>query len=212
MIGAPLEPLFIAGSIGLDFLNSIATPVDEPVEWLASGNGLLAWLQRARLLSDDTAAAVRQNGLPGEVDAVAAQARALREWFRAFVDVHRDKPLKASALDELAPLNKLLARDKEFTQIVVRTEEKAANLPLRLTMLRRWPSPEALLLPIAKALAHVVCNENFANIKECEGAACSLLFVDRTRMHSRRWCAMAVCGNRTKQAAHRERKSVRRLK
>ena len=32
---------FIANSLGLDFLNSIATPVDTPVDWLDSGDGLL---------------------------------------------------------------------------------------------------------------------------------------------------------------------------
>ena len=33
--------IFIADLLGLDFLNSIATPVDTPVDWLDSGDGLL---------------------------------------------------------------------------------------------------------------------------------------------------------------------------
>ena len=209
MTGGRPEPFFVAGSVGLDFLNSLATPVDTPVEWLASGDDLVDWLQSARLLSGDTADALRKSALPGEMDAVAAQARSLREWFRAFVLTHRGKPLKPGALDELYALNQLLARDLEFQQIV-RTSEKGARLPLRVARLRRWPSPDALLLPIAEALADVACNENFADVKGCEGSACSLLFVDRTRMRSRRWCSMAVCGNRSKQAAHRVRTSGRR--
>jgi predicted RNA-binding Zn ribbon-like protein len=32
-----------------------------------------------------------------------------------------------------------------------------------------------------------------------------LLFIDRTRGAARRWCSMAVCGNRAKQAAYRKR-------
>jgi predicted RNA-binding Zn ribbon-like protein len=210
MMGERPEPFFVAGSVGLDFLNSIATPVDVPVEWLASGDDLLAWLQSAQLLSSDAAVAVRKTALPGEIDAVATQARALREWFQAFVHAHRGQPLEAETLGELEPLNHLLGRDEEFTQIVVRTEEKLANSPLRLARLRQWPSPDALLLPIAEALADVVCNENFANIKACEGSVCSLLYIDRTRALARRWCSMAACGNRSKQAAHRVRTSGRR--
>lgn len=204
------EPFFIAGSAGLDFLNSIATPVDTPVEYLASGEDLLAWLQRAQLLSADAAVVVRKSALPDEIDAVARQARALREWFRAFVHAHRGKPLKAEALGKLIPLNQLLARDQKFERLVVRAEKRAAASPLRLASLRRWPSPDALLLPLAEALANVVCNENFANIKACEGPACTLLYVDTTRAVARRWCSMAVCGNRSKQAAHRVRTTARR--
>ncbi len=35
--------------------------------------------------------------------------------------------------------------------------------------------------------------------------ALARLFVDRTRGQARRWCSTAVCGNRAKQAAHRNR-------
>jgi predicted RNA-binding Zn ribbon-like protein len=193
----------------LDFLNSIATPVDTPVEWLASGEDLLEWLQRAQLLSRDTAVALRKTALPGEIDAVATQARALREWFRGFVNAHRGKSLRRSALDELQPLNQLLGRDQGFKQIVLRTGKNAALSPLGVSRLRRWSSPDSLLLPIAEALADVVCDEDFTNIKACEGSMCSLLYVDRTRALARRWCSMAVCGNRSKQAAHRVRATGR---
>lgn len=209
MSAARPEPFFVAGSVGLDFLNSIATPVDTPVDWLASGDGLLDWLERTQLILPDTAAAFGKSTLPGEIDAVAAQARALREWFRTFVHAHRGKPLKAKALSELKPLNQLLARDREFAQIELRAEEKPARSPLRLVRLRRSSSPDTLLAAIAHALADVVCTENFADIKACEGSLCTLLYVDRTRARGRRWCSMAVCGNRWKQAAHRERTSWR---
>ena len=193
------EPFFIAGALGLDFLNSIATPVDTPVEWLSSGNDLVAWMVRAHLISEDAAAGLLKSALPGELDAIAARARALREWFRAFVQTHKGRPLEPHTLGELGPLNQLLARDEEFLQIV-------AASPLRCVRQTRWRSADdALLLPIAKALADVVCNEDFTYIKRCEGALCTLIFVDRTRSRSRRWCSMATCGNRRKQATHRVR-------
>src|SRR5258708_19596588 len=72
-------------------------------------------------------------------------------------------------------------------------------------MMRRWRSPESLLLPIGEVLAKFVCEEDFANVKACEGHTCTLVFADRTRRRARRWCSMAICGNRAKQAAHRGR-------
>ena len=58
-----------------------------------------------------------------------------------------------------------------------------------------------LLLPIGEALARFVCEEDFADVRACEGHSCTLMFADRTRRRTRRWCSMAVCGNRAKQAA-----------
>jgi predicted RNA-binding Zn ribbon-like protein len=76
---------------------------------------------------------------------------------------------------------------------------------LQLVQTRRWHSPETLLLPIAEVMAQLVCTEDFSHVKACEGPTCTLLFADRTRGHARRWCSMALCGNRAKQAAHRHR-------
>jgi predicted RNA-binding Zn ribbon-like protein len=197
-------PMFLADALGLDFLNSIATPVDTPVEWIASGEDLLNWLQKAGLVPNDVLEMLRESAGPGELDAIAAQARSIREWFRAFVIEHKGKPISASALMELEPLNKLLARDEGYGQIVA-TDRRHPMQGLKFEALRRWRSPEALLFPIAKAMADLVCQEDFTYVKACEGPACTLLFVDKTKGHARRWCSMAICGNRAKQAAHRSR-------
>ena len=137
------------------------------------------------------------------MDAVADQARNLREWFRGFVQKHKGRPLVSKTLEELAPLNRLLDRDETFARIVAGHEK--GQPPLELRVLRRWRGPEALLLPIGEALARFVCTEDFSLVKACEGAACTLVFADHTRGRARRWCSMAICGNRAKQAAHRHR-------
>jgi predicted RNA-binding Zn ribbon-like protein len=193
--------MFIADSPGLDFLNSIATPVDTPVDWINDGDGLIDWLDQARFVSSDELDAMKARALPGELDKVADQARALREWFRGFVVQHAGRPLTAKALHELGPLNSLLARDESFRQIVPRHDEGV----LALQRMRRWRSPESLLLPVGEALAKFVCEEDFSDVKACEGHSCTMLFADHTRRRARRWCIMAVCGNRAKQAAHRSR-------
>ncbi|HEY2212544.1 MAG TPA: ABATE domain-containing protein [Bradyrhizobium sp.] len=194
---------FIADSVGLDFLNSIATPVDTPVDWLDSGDGLLRWLAQAGLVPADALNELKARATPGELDKVADQARALREWFRGFVRKHMGRPLSPRALHELGPLNRLLERDEAFSRISRHRHGGGDRLEL-LTM-RRWRSPESLLLPIGEALARFVCEEDFADVKACEGHSCTLVFADRTQRRARRWCSMAVCGNRAKQAAHRSR-------
>jgi len=195
--------VFVADSLGLDFLNSIATPVDAPVDWLDSGDGLLGWLAQAELVPADALDELKARAKPGDLDRVADQARALREWFRRFVTKHMGRPLPPKALQELGPLNKLLQRDETFSQISRNRERDGDRFELRA--MRRWRSPESLLLPIGEALAKFVCEEDFARVKPCEGHRCTLVFADHTRMQARRWCSMAICGNRAKQAAHRNR-------
>jgi predicted RNA-binding Zn ribbon-like protein len=194
---------FIADSPGLDFLNSIATPVDAPVDWLDTGDGLVAWLAQAELVPTHALDALTAQAVPGELDKVADQARALREWFRGFVRKHMGRPLSRQAIHELGPLNELLKRDEVFNRIAARRDGDGNRLQLQAV--RPWRSPDALLLPIAEALARCVCDEDFADIRACEGHSCTLMFVDRTRRRGRRWCSMAICGNRAKQAAHRDR-------
>jgi predicted RNA-binding Zn ribbon-like protein len=208
------EPIFVADALGLDFLNSLATPVDAEVEWIGSGEDLVSWLLQAGLVTPEVISELRKSALPGEFDKVAAQARKLREWFRAFVRAHSGKPLKPRVVQELEPLNRVLMRDEEFGQIIARETvrrgaQDARHEPmvsgLAWSPQRQWRSPDALLFPVAKAMARLICEEDFQYVKACEGHRCTLMFLDRTRGHGRRWCSMSVCGNRAKQAAHRER-------
>ena len=195
--------IFIADSRGLDFLNSIATPVDTPIDWIADGEGLMDWLAQANYVPAKVLDEIMARAKPAELDRVARQARELREWCRGLVRKHMGKPLKPAALRELDPLNSLLARDEAFSQVNVSHDERGGRLELHVT--RRWRSAESLLLPIAENLAQFICEENFSDVKACEGTSCTLMFADHTRRRVRRWCSMALCGNRAKQAAHRER-------
>jgi predicted RNA-binding Zn ribbon-like protein len=195
--------IFVADALGLDFLNSIATPVDAEIDWIDDGDGLLAWLEQAQLVPAETLETFRAQAMPGEFDNVAAQARSLREWFRGFVRQRKGRSLTSEVLSELQPLNRLLERDEGFGRVVARDHGHASGLVFQT--MRRWRSPEALLLPVGEALARFVCEEDFSHVKACEGPACTLLFADHTRGHARRWCSMAICGNRAKQAAHRSR-------
>jgi predicted RNA-binding Zn ribbon-like protein len=198
--------IFVGDAPALDFLNSIATPGETPIDWLADGEGLLNWLEQAGLVPAEALKAMRSQALPGELDKIALQARDLREWFRGFVLKHKGRPVTPKNLGELEPLNRLLERDEMFSRIAVQPKARPASFALQTS--RRWRSPEALLLPIGEILARFVCTEDFSHVKACEGPVCTLLFADHTRGRARRWCSMALCGNRVKQAAHRERRKA----
>ncbi|MFJ5032393.1 CGNR zinc finger domain-containing protein [Streptomyces sp. NPDC088560] len=195
--------IFIADALGLDFLNSVATPAGTQVDWIADGEGLLAWLDQAELVPAEVLEKLRAEAMPGEMDHVAAQARTLREWFRGFVDVRKGRSVRSEDARDLEPLNQLLARDEQFVRVVAGGPAGHDGLELRTE--RRWRTPDSLLLPIGQALATVASQEDFTNVKACQGSTCTLVFADHTRSRARRWCSMATCGNRAKQEAHRNR-------
>lgn len=207
MVASRPAAIFVGDAPGLDFLNSVATPVDVAVDWIEDGEGLLSWLEQARLVPGDVLRAIRAKAHPAELDNVADRARELREWFRGFVQHHKGRRLALRDTRELEPLNRLLQQDERFSRIVLQPDTGPASL--ELVELRPWRSPESLLLPIGLALASLVVTEDFASVKACEGPACTLLFADHTRGRARRWCSMAICGNRAKQAAHRQRVKAR---
>src|SRR5215469_14706674 len=97
MTATPPPPFFIADNLGLDFLNTIAVPVDTKVEWLTSGEDLLAWLMQSGMVPGDALDAFRKSAVSGELDGIAAQARALRDWFKLFVYKHMGEPLEPTS-------------------------------------------------------------------------------------------------------------------
>ena len=196
-------PFFVGDHLALDFLNTIATPKDVPVEWLRDGRDLIDWLEQAEVIAADVAARFRPSKDQRALDGVAGRAREFRDWLRGFVTRHMGKPLTTGAAKALGPLNELLAGDTSHPLV----EAAGGGQALRLRRVRRWESADELLHPVAEAAADLVCSVDFRLIRACDGSACSLLFLDRTKAHGRRWCSMAVCGNRAKAAAYRARKN-----
>ncbi len=203
-------PFFIADNRALDFLNTLARPWGDEIEWLSCGRDLLDWLEHAGMVSTTVLTRFREGTDMVECDAITPKARDLREWFRAFVSTHAGQPLNSSVLSELDDLNHLLAQDNNYRQI------EAGNLYhqnigkkealLLWKQQRRWDSPSTLLLPLAEAIGKFICRNEFESVKRCIGPKCMLWFLDISQNHTRHWCSMAICGNRAKAAAYRERK------
>jgi predicted RNA-binding Zn ribbon-like protein len=59
----------------------------------------------------------------------------------------------------------------------------------------------ALLAIVARAQA----DGSWQRLKACPGDRCGWAFYDRSRNRSRTWCAMSVCGNRSKARSYRAR-------
>lgn len=199
--------IFVGDAPGLDFLNSVATPADTTIDWIDDGEGLLSWLEQAHLVPTDVLKKTRTQVSSRELDKIADQARSLREWFRGFVLKHKGRALALPDLSGLDPLNRVLGRDEAYHRIILQPGRRPA--PVQLQVARHWRLPEALLLPIGEILARLLSTEDFSYVKSCEGPGCTLLFADHTKGHVRRWCSMAICGNRAKQAAHRHRVKAR---
>ena len=211
------EPFFVGDHLAMDFLNSVATPRGKRIDWLSDGANFIDWLEKAGAVDAAVAGPFRyENDTLHTLDAVAEQARSLREWLRSFVDRHAGTALDSDVIEELEPLNSLLARDDTFHEIEA-AEVRASDgvgggvHPLRWVQLRRWTTPERLLQPIAQSIGDLICHGDFVHIHNCEGPACTLKFYDRTKAHTRRWCSMAICGNRAKAAAHRARNREAKL-
>ncbi|WP_406117337.1 CGNR zinc finger domain-containing protein [Streptomyces virginiae] len=50
-----------------------------------------------------------------------------------------------------------------------------------------------------------VMTQTSGRIRKCANPPCPLHFLDTSRKGQRRWCSMAVCGNRAKARRHRTR-------
>ena len=193
------DPILLGGHLALDFLNSIATPVDTPVEWLDNGAGLIDWLVKSGALREEQLGECRHRYSPKALDGIATEARAFREWLRAELKKRLGPSSSRMTEKELRPLNELLAEGRTYRQV-------DGGPPPQLINVRPLLDPRQLLQPLAEAAADLLCNVDLNLVRACEGKVCTLMFLDATKSHHRRWCSMALCGNRAKVAAFRDRK------
>jgi len=124
-----------------------------------------------------------------------AAARALRANRRLRETLHE---LLTGMLDGGAPDPAALG---PFLLDAVRHASLAPFLPLRWSVSPRVPEDlvHLLTLVVAELLGDP---EPLSALRLCEGAGCGWLFIDRSRSHTRRWCAAGDCGNRERARRH----------
>lgn len=194
------------GHLALDFLNSIAAPQGTMIDRIDNGRSLLVWLTEAGALDPVGAERIAASASRSTIDRVARDAIDLREWFRTVVARAKVGGPGAITLRDAKRLNDVLAYDAMF----LRVEAVGDGERFRVVTNRPWRDPRELLVPVAAAMADLVCGSDFELVRRCENPTCTIWFYDRTKGHRRRWCSQAVCGNRAKVAAHRERKRLAR--
>jgi len=197
-----VEPLFLGGDPALDFLNTRFTPPGAVVEVIADGPAFLGWLVQAGLLPASHAAKMKRGSDVQSLDALAAEARKLRTWARAWIERWTAAPGDAYT-SELRRLNALLAGGSSYYELV------EGETGLQLVQRAHLDSSSAVIALLAASLARLVSSESPELVKRCAGAGCSLWFLDRTKAHRRLFCSAAACGNRAKVAAFRERANAR---
>jgi predicted RNA-binding Zn ribbon-like protein len=192
------SPLFLGGHPAIDFLNTEFGPDGAPTEVIADGGAFLGWMVGAGLLKQDAANRLAERLGRKAIDSAAAEARKLRERTRSWLERWRAAPQRNYA-PEINALNKVLTLGKWRHEVIAHTE--GLNIVEQLDV----PRADALLALVARQIALLVTHEDPSLIKQCAGPDCTLWFLDRTKARHRRFCSAAVCGNRAKVAAFRER-------
>jgi predicted RNA-binding Zn ribbon-like protein len=190
------SPFLIAGHLAIDFVNSRATPDGVTIDWLQDGESLVDWCGSLSLFSEAALRDLRRSVAPALLSEAATEAREFRELLRG--QLSRPAQLRTNSVF-WGTLNNLLARGSAFSVLHKGKEG------LRLEDRERLVQPGQLLVPMAKAIAELIVEEDLTRVRPCEGVGCSLWFLDQTKAGHRRFCSASVCGNRAKVAAFRSR-------
>ncbi|WP_342323696.1 ABATE domain-containing protein [Kosakonia sp. BYX6] len=179
----PDGPWFIAEHSALDFINTLARAEKGQHDFLQSDEDVMQWLRHLGL----------QVNVPGKPGELLASARKLREIIREVVE--EKKQGKAVSL---VKLNAWLVQAQSHLQL---TQDDDGVV--KIQRIFQVDTPQRALAPVAEMAAELIAQGQFEYIRQCEHPDCTLWFYDKTKAHRRRWCSMALCGNRAKVARFR---------
>ena len=111
---------------------------------------------------------------------------------KVFTAMHRKQRIAGEWVE---PLNEILRITEGHDELV--SEDGA----WRIEFIAREGGLDWLLAAVARSAAELVAEGAGARLRLCANSHCGLFFYDKSRTHRRRWCSMAVCGNRSKVAA-----------
>jgi predicted RNA-binding Zn ribbon-like protein len=169
----------------IDFVNTL--DIEEDTDALSTPSGLASWLAERRLLEPSSA------GSPlSEAD--RAGAIRLREALRALMLENNGAARDDRAHGELERAARRGDLSVHFTD--------GGTIALGAARRGAAGALAEVLVPVANALG----DGSWQRVKACRDPGCEWAFYDRSRNRSGVWCNMAVCGNRTKVRAYRERK------
>ena len=197
------RPLPILGGVlCLDFVNTIDPRLQPPQEdFLPTFKAVADWAAFVGAASPAEAAALAAKGRnhPDQAAVIHRRAIGLRE---ALFDLLRPPGPGRQASASLAILNKELRRALAETELTLNAGHyRLASHP--------GTELDRVLWPIARSAAELLTSADLRRVRECEGHGCGWLFLDISKAGRRRWCSMAICGNRAKARRHRSRRASR---
>ncbi|HZO70506.1 MAG TPA: CGNR zinc finger domain-containing protein, partial [Kribbellaceae bacterium] len=125
-------------------------------------------------------------------EAEAARLRRVREGLRALAVANREGDLDPSAPAELA-------REGETAIVRVRLGDDAAT-----SLAPASSGSDAAVATLLVIVHEAQLTGTWPRLKACRH--CTYAFFDRSKNRSAAWCAMSICGNRTKNRAYRQRR------
>lgn len=199
-IGTPDGYLYelTGGELCLDFANTVdSRPTDAARELLADYGDLVRWTLQAKAITPRVAKRLRASATrhKRQATAVLRRARALRETiFETFSALTRGVSPPTATLDVL---------NEHLSNALVRRRLTHNDCTYRW----EWDTEDALdrvLWPVVQSAAELLTSDRLDRVRECGADNCAWLFLDRSKNRSRRWCDMAVCGNRVKARRFRQ--------
>jgi predicted RNA-binding Zn ribbon-like protein len=199
---SPFE--FRGGNLCLDFANTVDDRItDHPLELLTDYGRVLQWGEEAGVITVKTAQRLRHlaSEAPGNALTTLRTSIQLRDTiYDIFTAIGHRRAIPNTAL---TVLNKSVRQAAQHAQIV--------RVNRRFTW--EWIDPEnnleSVLWPISRAAAELLNGEEIGYVRQCASETCSVLFVDQTKNHRRRWCDMRICGSRDKARRYYLRRKAR---
>jgi predicted RNA-binding Zn ribbon-like protein len=188
----------VAGRAALDFANLSHAAHD--LSW----DEFVSFLVDAHLVSEDRGGRLRPLLLTESqaVDAALLRILRFRESLRAiFACLVDQEPYPASWVE---PINEVLRITEGHDELVFRQGSWS------LQFVGRESGLDWLLAALARSAAELLVEGPKAPIRRCANPSCRLFFYDDSRTRRRRWCSMAMCGNRHKVAAFLRRRTPKR--
>jgi len=195
---ATLSPQLLGGRLSLDFVN--ATPSNAELSWEL----LIHFLESTSVVSVERGAQLLNlpQSDPQAAEALLLKARrlgsALRKVFAAMLRKQR------MAGEWIEPVNEILRITEGHDELV--SQEGVC----KIEFVAREGGLDWLLAAVARSGAETIAEGPRARLRLCANPHCGLLFYDNSRTRRRRWCSMAVCGNRSKVAAFARKRAATR--
>jgi predicted RNA-binding Zn ribbon-like protein len=180
----------VGDHLAMDLLNTEASVNGETVDYWHSGDDVLTWLARHGIVPLSTESQM-------DLDALLTRAQTLRSLVKRLIAERKE-----DRLGDIAGLDAYLHAHVSAPHLARDSEGR-----LTLTRLVRADPVASMLGTVAEAAAQLLVEGDFDLVKQCEHPECILWFYDRTKAHKRRWCSMALCGNRYKAAQFRKKAS-----